>query len=56
MLQHNSYFAYFVFLSLQEKIVKLWTAYREDEAQLYGYIQESISAREDILGIGEKLF
>ncbi|AJH03356.1 ABC transporter ATP-binding protein [Bacillus thuringiensis] len=47
-------FAYFVFLSLQEKIVKLWTAYREDEAQLYGYIQESISAREDILGIGEK--
>lgn len=48
--------AYVVFLSLQSQIIKLWTAYREDEAQLYGYIQESVIGRDDIIGIGEQSF
>ena len=48
--------AYCIFLSLQKQIVKLWTAYREDEAQLYGYIQESIAAKDDIIGIGEEKY
>lgn len=45
--------AYCSILLIQRKIMVLWTKYREDEAQLYGYIQESVSAREDIIGIGE---
>lgn len=48
--------AYVIILSLQDKIALLWGKYREDEAQLYGYLQESISAREDIAGIGEQKY
>lgn len=46
--------AYCSILLLQNKIVKLWCKYREDEAQLYGYIQDSILAHEDVIGIGEE--
>lgn len=48
--------AYCAILSLQNKISMLWSKYREDEAQLYGYLQESVAAREDIIGIGEQDF
>lgn len=47
-------FAYCSILMLQDLIIKLWGRYREDEAQLYGYIQDSLLAREDIVGVGEE--
>ena len=46
--------AYAVFSSLSKKITKLWSVFREAEAQNYGFIQETILAREDIIGIGVK--
>lgn len=46
--------AYCSILMLQDLIIKLWGRYREDEAQLYGYIQDSLLAREDIVGVGEE--
>lgn len=48
--------AYAVFSSLSKKITKLWSIFREDEAQNYGFIQETILAREDIVGIEEESY
>ncbi len=48
--------AYFVFFSLHDKIVKLWSSYRENETTTLGFIKESISLREDLVGVGEKAY